>query len=117
MLSDGVSQANFLFVLAAIMYLWAPHKYGQRYAYSQQVRQEDHELKGPETSGGMWADEDSDDDESFWATTHGGTSSSLDASKIGASNNNSPIPETIGSPFEIGDDENPEQDHADGLFS
>merc|ERR1712113_328016 len=37
LLTDGVSHGLFLFVLVAMMYLWAPHKYSQRYAYSTQV--------------------------------------------------------------------------------
>merc|ERR1719171_2623335 len=32
---DGVSHMLFLVLLASIMYLWAPHKYSQRYAYSK----------------------------------------------------------------------------------
>merc|ERR1712048_66741 len=76
LLTDGVSHILFLFVLAAMMYLWAPHKYSQRYAYSTQVDASDGDLgrSGHATPGGaVWADEeddDHDDGESFWATTH-----------------------------------------------
>merc|ERR1712151_1133460 len=39
----GVSHILFLFVLSAMMYLWAPHKYSQRYAYSQQIDGNEHD--------------------------------------------------------------------------
>mmetsp|Transcript_49387 Transcript_49387/g.152314 ORF Transcript_49387/g.152314 Transcript_49387/m.152314 type:complete len:524 (-) Transcript_49387:61-1632(-) len=77
LLTDGVSHGLFLFVLAAMMYLWAPHKYSQRYAYSTQISGHEQEmgLGGPERHGNtVWADEDedeNDDADSFWATTHG----------------------------------------------
>jgi len=35
--ADGVSHTLFLFVLVAMMYLWAPNKNNQRYAYSEQI--------------------------------------------------------------------------------
>lgn len=35
--TDGVSHILFFFVLVVMMYLWAPHKHSQRYAYSHQV--------------------------------------------------------------------------------
>eukprot|EP00747_Dinoflagellata_sp_TGD_P030829 gnl/TRDRNA2_/TRDRNA2_134894_c1_seq1.p1 gnl/TRDRNA2_/TRDRNA2_134894_c1~~gnl/TRDRNA2_/TRDRNA2_134894_c1_seq1.p1 ORF type:complete len:532 (+),score=102.35 gnl/TRDRNA2_/TRDRNA2_134894_c1_seq1:53-1597(+) len=77
--ADGVSHLLFLFVLAAMMYLWAPHKYSQRYAYSQQVddRDTDPSAKPDSANADIWAvDEadngDDDEDDSFWATTHGG---------------------------------------------
>merc|ERR1712176_1449333 len=35
--ADGVSHLLFLAVLAAMMYLWAPHTNSQRYAYSHQI--------------------------------------------------------------------------------
>merc|ERR1712113_1263496 len=41
--ADGVSHILFLLVLAGMMYLWAPHTNSQRYAYSQQVDDEDKE--------------------------------------------------------------------------
>lgn len=76
-IADGVSHIVFLFVLLAIMYLWAPNKYSQRYAYSQQVRGEE-EMGGQATEdhpGAIWADDDAADEEnegdSFWATTKG----------------------------------------------
>merc|ERR1712217_694773 len=59
LLTDGVSHILFLFVLAAMMYLWAPHKYSQRYAYSTQVGNGDAEygMKMDEKPGAaVWAD-------------------------------------------------------------
>lgn len=73
--ADGVSHILFLLVLAAMMYLWAPHTNSQRYAYSQQIDGDDHDEKpGTGSEKAVWADEDGLDDEeaddSFWATTH-----------------------------------------------
>merc|ERR1712217_534083 len=76
LLTDGVSHGLFLFVLAAMMYLWAPHKYSQRYAYSTQVGNGDGAdgvQISQKTSAAVWADDDEDeldDGESFWAATH-----------------------------------------------
>mmetsp|Transcript_39315 Transcript_39315/g.69151 ORF Transcript_39315/g.69151 Transcript_39315/m.69151 type:complete len:510 (-) Transcript_39315:79-1608(-) len=72
--ADGVSHVLFLVVLAAMMYLWAPHKYSQRYAYSQQIDNDEKEMQAPEGAQDVWAeegglDEEGDDGESFWATT------------------------------------------------
>ncbi|CAK0879963.1 unnamed protein product, partial [Prorocentrum cordatum] len=75
LLTDGITHALFLFVLAAMMYLWAPHKYSQRFAYSHQLDGTDENTAGQ--GSGIWADEfgleedqdDRDDGESFWATT------------------------------------------------
>lgn len=72
--TDGVSHILFLVVLATMMYLWAPHKYSQRYAYSHQVGDDDREENGARTVGSStWADEDDgqDEEDSFWAETHG----------------------------------------------
>jgi len=80
--ADGVSHILFLVVLAAMMYLWAPHKYSQRFAYSQQVDQNDHDLgDAAPPAADVWAeegglDDDGDDQDSFWATTHRADSSS-----------------------------------------
>lgn len=87
--ADGVSHILFLFVLAAMMYLWAPHTNSQRYAYSHADGDSDDEAK----AAAQWAEEaggDDDDaeDESFWATTHkkeGVNPTSVAADKIGAS--------------------------------
>merc|ERR1712217_180979 len=77
LVTDGVSHILFLFVLSAMMYLWAPHKYSQRYAYSQQIDGNEHDpgTNIPDNPGCIWADDDwMDDDgdvgESFWAATH-----------------------------------------------
>jgi len=77
LITDGISHALFLFVLAAMMLLWAPNMNSQRYAYSSQVgTTDDHEGGGGDHAGAVWADEDPLDDdgedgESFWATTKG----------------------------------------------
>lgn len=74
--ADGVSHVLFLVVLACMMYMWAPHKYSQRYAYSQQVDSNDHDLgSAAAPAADVWAeegglDDDGDDQDSFWATTH-----------------------------------------------
>jgi len=75
LLTDGISHVLFLFVLASMMYLWAPHKYSQRYAFSHQIGSVDTEDRD-HRPGAIWADEDAIDDEgedaeSFWATTKG----------------------------------------------
>jgi len=72
--ADGVSHVLFLVVLAAMMYLWAPHKYSQRFAYTQQVDTADHD-NAAAAPADVWAeegglDDDGDDQDSFWATTH-----------------------------------------------
>jgi hypothetical protein len=59
--TDGVSHLLFLLVLAAMMFLWAPHQYSQRYAYSHQIGDED--LPDGVGTGGTWADEGLDDDD------------------------------------------------------
>jgi len=70
--ADGVSHFLFLFVLVAMMYLWAPHKYSMRYAYTTQVAEdEEHASDNP---AAVWADDDGDDADgddadSFWAAT------------------------------------------------
>lgn len=74
--ADGVTHILFLVVLAVMMYLWAPHKYSQRFAYSVQVDSGDHDAKTADHSAEVWADdggldEDADEGESFWAATHG----------------------------------------------
>uniref|UniRef100_A0A7S0A837 GOST seven transmembrane domain-containing protein n=1 Tax=Pyrodinium bahamense TaxID=73915 RepID=A0A7S0A837_9DINO len=95
--ADGVSHILFLFVLAAMMYLWAPHTNSQRYAYSHQVDEHDAEPDskaggGPQT---VWADEDGIDedgeDDSFWATTHGKSAEGVTPKPHAVS------PDTIGS--------------------
>jgi hypothetical protein len=74
--TDGVSHILFLLVLTVMMYLWAPHKYSQRYAYSHQVGDDDYENgAGARTVGASsWADDEdegADEEDSFWAETHG----------------------------------------------
>jgi len=74
--ADGVSHILFLVVLAAMMYLWAPHKYSQRFAYSMQVDTKETDRDGDAVpQADVWAeegglDDDAEHDDSFWATTH-----------------------------------------------
>jgi len=77
---DGIPHILFLFVLVAMMYLWAPHKYSQRYAFSQQIGDDDDAPREMENPSAVWADDDvlddgaGDDEGSFWAATQGGQS-------------------------------------------
>jgi len=86
--ADGVSHILFLLVLAAMMYLWAPHTNSQRYAYSQQIDGDDRDDTEKPQEKAVWADEDGLDDEevddSFWATTHKKEGDSVPAETIGA---------------------------------
>lgn len=90
LLTDGVSHVIFLIVLVAMMYLWAPHKNAQRFAYSHQVdsHEKDAATAGAEhPDAGIWADEagdDGEDDDSFWAATRGGKDSGITKSKVPA---------------------------------
>jgi len=91
--ADGVSHILFCIVLAAIMYLWAPHTNSQRYAYKQ-VDADDKEEQGGQAVGSkdVWADEggldDEEEDDSFWASTHRGKESAgVEAEVIGATDN------------------------------
>mmetsp|Transcript_28818 Transcript_28818/g.79426 ORF Transcript_28818/g.79426 Transcript_28818/m.79426 type:complete len:517 (-) Transcript_28818:207-1757(-) len=72
--SDGVSHILFAFVLVVMMYLWAPHKYSQRYAYTHM---ENKDKESVEAVDSVWADEaaeeEHNDDESFWSATRGDT--------------------------------------------
>ncbi|CAE7033721.1 tmem87a [Symbiodinium natans] len=70
--ADGVSHILFCMVLAAIMFLWAPHTNSQRYAYKQVDDQEGESSKITDSKD-VWADEgglDEEEDDSFWASTH-----------------------------------------------
>jgi hypothetical protein len=97
LLTDGVSHILFLVVLAVMMYLWAPNKYSQRYAYSQQVDSTDRDDGAGLDSTDVWADEgglddDVEDGDSFWASTkkdsakdgEGGTTGTGPVDVIGA---------------------------------
>ncbi|CAJ1361112.1 unnamed protein product [Effrenium voratum] len=81
-LSDGVSHILFCMVLAAIMFLFAPHTNSQRYAYKQVEPDEKGESSKAIDDKDVWADEgglDEEEDDSFWASTHGkGSSASAD---------------------------------------
>merc|ERR1712196_642692 len=60
--ADGVSHIIFFVVLAAIVYLWAPHAHSQRYVYSQQI--DDGETDKPNVViGGIsaWMEDGSND--------------------------------------------------------
>jgi hypothetical protein len=77
--ADAISHILFLLVLVAMVYLWAPHKYSQRFAYSAQIEGKDIE-DAKEDSSAIWADDDVLDDGeeeedvslSFWSATKGG---------------------------------------------
>lgn len=92
---DCASHLLFLGLLASIMYLWAPHKYSQRYAYSRGGERWD---KEEDTAEPVWTTADSkkalgdarlslgdeeaegaEDQDSFWASTKGGSSLTEDA--------------------------------------
>merc|ERR1719316_34517 len=64
LLTDGGSHGLFFFVLTCIMYLWAPHKYSQQYAYSsaEDKAVEDEEM--PEIDADAAEQPDSDDE--YW---------------------------------------------------
>ena len=89
--ADGVSHILFLFVLAAMMYLWAPNKNSQRYAYSHLSELgEDDEDGGTTQSKSVWDDEDDDaEDESFFTATR-------QAGQAGVAKANLAVPDTIG---------------------
>jgi len=104
-LADGVSHLLFLAVLAAMMYLWAPHTNSQRYAYSHQIDgdEKDEDAANNSRSSNVWAPEDGldddGDDESFWATTHGSTKK---ASGAGDPKLTSVAPDRIGAADDSG---------------
>jgi len=92
-LNDGVTHILFLLVLVVMMYLWAPHKYSQRYAYSHQCDDGDAEDQdvlakvAEEESRAIWGDglDDEGDIDSFWDTTqHNGSSSAAATSSRAA---------------------------------
>lgn len=106
---DGVSHSLFLVVLAAVMWLWAPHKHSKLYAHGYRqtggkevVSKDDEELRPAGPSD--WTelemaevDDDADDDgedESFWANTHGVSALTEDA----VESSTSPEPTTLGAP-------------------
>jgi signal transduction histidine kinase len=73
--ADGISHTLFLVVLVAMMYLWAPNKNSQRYAYSSQIdgKPRDDDVEVAESA--TWAAEDDlddNDENDFWANTKGG---------------------------------------------
>jgi len=75
--SDAVSHTLFLLVLSAMMYLWAPSKHSQRYAYSTQLDDCESPKAQPGSMDNCTATDEvgvrDDDDDSFWAATGGGT--------------------------------------------
>jgi len=90
--ADGVSHILFCLVLAAIMYLWAPHTNSQRFAYKPVEANEkgDDDNKATKAQD-VWVDEaglddEEDEDDSFWASTHAGKSkdSQVAADTIGS---------------------------------
>lgn len=89
--ADGVSHILFLIVLVAMMFLWAPRENSSRYAYSSQIDGNEQAEGAAADSHAVWADEEAveedAEDDSFWATTHGGgnkgTKKSVGADTIG----------------------------------
>jgi len=83
-LTDGVSHVLFLLVLAAMMYLWAPHNNSGRYAYSPAVTKNKDKGEGKNEQP-SWVEEDLPDegaeDESFWSATRGGEGGSTTKSE------------------------------------
>merc|ERR1719296_338987 len=69
--TDAISHVVFLFVLAAMMYLWVPHKYSKRFASSTQVEGEElgGEVSVASHAGAIWADEE--EGENFWQASKG----------------------------------------------
>lgn len=73
---DGATHILFMLVLVVMMYLWAPHQYSSRYAYTSQCDDGDFEDQdvlakvAEEESKAIWGDDDEEDDaDSFWDTT------------------------------------------------
>jgi len=75
--TDGVSHILFLLVLVSMMYLWAPHKNSQRYAYNQVDVKEPDAISADDvvpaaSASPDWVDEvgdDDDDDDTFMSST------------------------------------------------
>mmetsp|Transcript_35323 Transcript_35323/g.75275 ORF Transcript_35323/g.75275 Transcript_35323/m.75275 type:complete len:519 (+) Transcript_35323:114-1670(+) len=82
LLTDGVSHLLFLFVLMAMMYLWAPHQNSRRYAYSKQLDDDANEAEKAAPPSAAWEDDEDVEDDSFWAATKG---NGPDETVIGAS--------------------------------
>eukprot|EP00438_Fugacium_kawagutii_P024241 Skav223102 [mRNA] locus=scaffold419:614755:623350:+ [translate_table: standard] len=81
--ADGVSHILFCMVLAAIMILFAPQTNSQRFAYKQVEEDEKGESAHMTDDKNVWADEgglDEEEDDSFWASTHGKGSFPKDSS-------------------------------------
>merc|ERR1740121_2004958 len=107
--AEGVPHLLFLCILVAMMYLWAPHKYSQRYAYSQTATDQDDKEKagitGPESAQDVWAEEageeeGDDEGESFWATTH--SSSRKEGGAIEKTGKSTVAPDVVGATEEGG---------------
>merc|ERR1712129_350554 len=82
--TDGMGHGIFVFVLMAMMYLWAPHKYSQRFAYSAPVEGDDQsrQVSAASNPAVIWADEhDGEDGDDFWQRTRGTPKSFMDAPK------------------------------------
>lgn len=72
--ADAVAHIIFFLVVAAMMYLWAPHMHSKRYAYSQASTQPDEESQAVANPDNVLADEDlgeEEEDESLRTMTHG----------------------------------------------
>jgi hypothetical protein len=71
--SDGAMHLLFCCVLFAMMFLWAPHKNSQRYAYSRKADETESVAVSGDRPNSPWADDhdmdDGEDEDSFWAAT------------------------------------------------
>lgn len=86
--SDGISHLIFLVVLAAMMYLWAPRKDSQRFAYSVADGSADDLDDKKGDSADVWGDagglDEVEDGESFWETTQRDDDDDVDVEMMGA---------------------------------
>jgi len=92
--SDGIPNVLFLFVLAVMMFLWAPNPQSKLYVYSG-LGEDDNADK----QESPWADEELDDvdDDSFWKETHA-TQSKTEGSGLPEVKKESLPADTIGAP-------------------
>jgi len=84
-LTEGTEEIVFLFVLTSIVYLWAPNKHSQRYAYNVQVDAEGSDEEKPKpTNSSRWSCQaDVDEGEDFWRSKSNFERDSSDAAWAG----------------------------------
>mmetsp|Transcript_21733 Transcript_21733/g.41635 ORF Transcript_21733/g.41635 Transcript_21733/m.41635 type:complete len:327 (+) Transcript_21733:6-986(+) len=101
--TDGVSHGLYLLVLASMMYLWAPHKNSQRYAYSAiegQDSKPDLGISRGKSGTDIWADSD--------ATPNSLGSLGSSADTIGAASSTAVLKDTLRELDRIGMDDEEE---------